>query len=75
MLQQLLGDGQIDERRMNVPVTEVGGKIGQAALRINSLTVPSGYAVNNESVPQVVNARPTPTGPSVQPGSTNDMAE
>ena len=50
MLQQLLGDGQIDERRMNVPVTEVGGKIGQAVLRINSLTVPSGQAVNNESV-------------------------
>src|SRR6516225_5704345 len=51
MLQQLLGDGQIDERRMNVSVTQVGGKIGQAALRINSLTVPSGDAVNNESVP------------------------
>jgi hypothetical protein len=25
---------------------QVGGKIGQAVLRINSLTVPSGYAVN-----------------------------
>lgn len=47
---------------MYVAMTKVSYEIGEARLWINSFAVPSHHSVDHECVPQIVDARPTPTG-------------
>lgn len=73
--EQLLGDGEVDERRVDVAVPEVGGEVGQPALRVDPLPVPLEHAVNHEGVAQVVDAWSAPTGVGLEAGRVNDAAQ
>jgi hypothetical protein len=48
--EQLLSDGEIDERRVDVAVPEVGGEVGQPALWVDPVPVPLKHAVDDERV-------------------------
>lgn len=73
--EQLLGDGEVDERRVDVAVPEVGGEVGQPALRVDPLPVPLEHAVNDERVTQVVDAWSAPTNIRLETGRVNDAAQ
>lgn len=72
--EQLLGDGQIDERRVDVAVPEIGGEVGQPALRVDPQPVPLEHAVDDERVPQVVDARPATSRLRLEAGGADDAA-
>jgi hypothetical protein len=57
VLQQVLCDGDIYERRVNVSVAEIRGKVWQTRLWINAVSVPSQHAVENKAVAEVMNTR------------------
>jgi hypothetical protein len=48
--EQFLGDGQIDERRMDATVTEISCQIGETILRIDSFAIPFGHAMDHEGM-------------------------
>lgn len=57
--EQLLGDREVDQGRVDVTVTEVGREVGQPALRVDALPVPLEHPMDDEGVAQVVDARAT----------------
>lgn len=72
--EQLLSDGEIDERRVDVAVPEVGGEVGQTALWVDPLLVPLKHAVDDERVAQVVDARPATASLRLEAGGADDAA-
>ena len=55
LLQQILRDRDIDQRRMDIAVPEVGRQVRKAILRIDAGAVPVENPVHDERVTNVVN--------------------
>ena len=49
-LQQLLGDGHVDETGMQAAVAEISPEIGKFGLRIDSLPIPFRHAVHDKAM-------------------------
>ena len=60
LTEQLLRYGQVDERRVDVAMTEVGREVRQARLRIDPVAIPREHPMHDEAVAQVVHAWPRP---------------
>ena len=73
--EQLLGNGEVDERRVNVAVPEVGREEGQSALRVDPFAIPLEHAVNDEGVAQVVDTRSAPADIRLEAGCVDDAAQ
>lgn len=73
--EQLLGDGEVDKRRVDVAVPEIGGEVGQPALRVDPFPVPLEHAVNDEGVAQIVDAWSAPTNVRLEAGRVDDAAQ
>src|SRR3546814_3412548 len=56
-LQQILRDGDVDQRGVDIPVAHVGGEEVQLVLRIDAGPVPLEYPVDDHRMAQIVNAR------------------
>jgi hypothetical protein len=50
VLKQFLRNGEIDQRGMNVAVTEIGGQIGQPGLGVDPLLVPHRHPMDDKGV-------------------------
>src|SRR5713226_2013089 len=59
LLQELLGDRQVYQRRVDIAMTKVGGQMCQPALGIDPLLIPLRHPMDDERMPKVMNARPT----------------
>ena len=57
LLQDILSDGDIDQRRMDIVVPEIGRQERKLVLRIDAGAIPLENAVHHHRVTQVVNAR------------------
>src|SRR5437660_1579401 len=60
---------------MNVPVTKICSKIRQAALRVDSLAIPRGHAVNDKGMTQIVNTRSAATDCCIHSSPADDVAQ
>jgi hypothetical protein len=56
---------------VDVAVTEVGREIRQLPLRVDALAVPLEHPVDDEGVPQVVDARTAPAWCGLEAGCSN----
>jgi hypothetical protein len=59
--EQLLRDGQIDQRGMDAAVTEVGREVGQLALGVDPLAVPLEHPMDDKGVAEIVDTWSTST--------------
>lgn len=57
LLQDILSDGDIDQRRMDIAVSEIGRQEWKLVLRIDAGAIPFQNAVHDHRVTQVVDAR------------------
>src|SRR5580700_5042390 len=57
VMQQVLGDGDVDQSRVDIPMTEIGREERQAILRVDARPVPFEDPVHDHRVAQVMNAR------------------
>lgn len=73
--EQLLGDGEIDERRVDVAVPEIRREVGQPALRVDPLPVPLEHPVDDKRVSQIVNAGPATARLRLEASGADDAAQ
>ena len=51
LLEQVLGDGQIDQGGVDVFVAEIGGQIGESFLGLDARAIPRPHAMHDKGVP------------------------
>ena len=73
LLQEFLGDRDVDQRRVDIAVTQIGREERQPILRIDAGAVPLENAVHDERVTQVVNARTNLAFRRLDPGTPQDI--
>src|SRR5689334_21722914 len=54
LLQQFLGDGEVDQGRVDVLVPEIGGQVGEPMLRIDAGSIPRQHAMDHKGVTKVM---------------------
>jgi len=74
-LQQILRDGDVDQRRVDVPVTQIGREEVQPVLRVDAGSIPFKDPVHDHRVPQVMHARPRPPGRRLEPSAAHDVGD
>ena len=57
LLKQILGNGEVHQRRVDIFVPEIGGQVREARLRIDALAVPGEHAACDEGMAKIVYAR------------------
>src|SRR5215471_2197020 len=62
VLKQFLRNSEIDQRGMNIAVTEICREIRQPGLRVDPLFVPLRHPMDDEGVAQIVDTRPGTAG-------------
>ena len=75
LLKQFLGDRQVNQRRVDIAMTEVRCQVSQTSLRVDSLLVPLRHSMNDECVSKIVDARATAAGVSVHASKADDPPE
>ncbi len=75
LLEQVLGDGQIDQGGVDVFVAEIGGQIGESFLGLDARAVPRQHAMNDKGVPQIMEPRPDTTRGGLQGRPTDDLRQ
>ena len=75
LLQEILGDGDIDQRRMDIAVPEIGRQERELVLRIDAGAIPLQNAVHDHRVTQVVNARTSLALRRLDPGAPQYVDE
>ncbi len=74
-IEQLPSNREIDERRVDVAVPEVGREVGQPTLRVDPFAVPLDHAVNDEGVAQVVDTWSAPADIRLEASRVDDAAQ
>jgi len=74
-LEQVLGDGQIDQGGVDVFVAQIGGQIVEAFLGLNARTIPRQHAVDDKGVAQVMEPRSPASWLRLQAGPSNDIGQ
>ena len=75
VLKQFLRNGEINQRGMNVAVTEIGGQIRQPGLRVDPLLVPLSHPMDDKGVAQIVNAGAGAAAGALQSDHSNQPVE
>src|SRR5207302_8622152 len=57
LLKQLLGNGEVHQRRVDIFVPEIGDQVREARLRIDTLAVPGEHAARDEGMTKIVYTR------------------
>jgi hypothetical protein len=56
MLQQFLGDSEIDQGRVDVLVAQISGQVEETRLRVNAFAIPREHTVHNKGMTKVMDA-------------------
>ena len=75
LLKQFLCDRQVNQRRVDIAMTEVRRQMSQTSLRVDSLLVPLRHTMNDERVSKIVDARATAAGVSVHASEADDRPQ
>ena len=57
LLKQILGNGEVYQRRVDIFVPEIGGQVREAQLRVDTLAVPGEHAACDEGMTKIVYTR------------------
>src|SRR5258708_170203 len=75
MLEKLLRDRQVNERRMDVEVAEIRSQVLETVLWVDSLAIPLGHPMDDERVPDIVNPWSTTAAARVHTGAADNILE
>ena len=75
LLQEILRDRDVDQRRMDIAVPEIGRQEWKLVLRIDAGAIPFENAIHDHGVTQVVNARTGLALRRLDPGTPQDVDE
>jgi hypothetical protein len=70
LLQEVLSDGDVDQRRVDIAVPEIGRQERKFVLRIDARAVPFENAVHHKRVAEVVDTRTGFALRRLDPGAT-----